>query len=150
EHQTEDLERDDAEQRLRVARLAQHHRGVALPLGEGQVALRYLPAHGRAIGEHKLHLPLWPEADAAPHRLRKEGVRRSTVDQEAHGSLGATGTAHDALDVADAHTPEAIGRSLNSVMEAWRREAGIREPRSLRRSPPVAPAHHGTDVPSLR
>ena len=41
EYKAEDLEGDDAEERLRVARLAQDDRRVTVPLGKREVALRH-------------------------------------------------------------------------------------------------------------
>ena len=54
EHQPEDLERDDPEQRLRVARLAEDDRCMTLALRQGEVALRDRPTDGRAIGQDEI------------------------------------------------------------------------------------------------
>ena len=103
EYQTQDLERDDAEQGFCVARLAQDYRRVAFALRKREVALRHGAADGRAVGEDELHLPLGGEADGVPHGLREERVGGPAIDQEADGRLASTRAADDTLDVADAH-----------------------------------------------
>src|SRR5437879_216429 len=79
---------------------------MPFPLRQGDVALRYVPADGGAVGDDELHLAFRREADGAPHRLRQERVGRPAVDEEAHGCFRAGGAADDTLDVADAHAPE--------------------------------------------
>ncbi len=54
EHQPEDLEGDDPEQRLRVARLAEDDRCMPLAVRQGEVALRDRPTDGRAIGQDEI------------------------------------------------------------------------------------------------
>ena len=106
EDEAEDLERHDAEEGFRIARLAQDDGRVAFALREREPALRDRAADDRPVGEAEVHLALRREPDGLPHRLGEERVDRSTVDQEAHGGFGPAGTADGALDVADTHAPE--------------------------------------------
>jgi len=132
EHQAEDLERDDAEQRFRVAGLAEDDRGVTLALGQREVAFRDGPADRGAVGEHEFHLALGREADGLPHRLGEERVGGPAVDQEADAGFRARRTADGTLDVADAHAPE------DGVPGAERRHRKIA---ARREDTPVLPLH---------
>src|SRR5690242_17610380 len=106
EHEAKDLERDDADQRFSVTRLAEDDRRVALAVRENEEALRNGPADGRAVGEHEVHLALWRESDGPPHRFGKERVGGPAVDQEADGGFRARRPADGSLNVADTHAPE--------------------------------------------
>jgi folate-binding Fe-S cluster repair protein YgfZ len=105
EDETEDLERYDAEQRLRIARLSEDDRSVGLALGQREVALGYRAPDRRAVGQCEVHLPFGNKANGLPHVHGQQRVDRPTVDQEADGSR-AGGTPHSTLDVAQAHAPE--------------------------------------------
>src|SRR2546422_4524647 len=106
EHETEDLERHDAEQRFRIPRLAEDDWRMAVALGERESTLRDRPAHRGPVGQDEFHLALRREADALPHRLGQERVGRSAVDQEANARFLPARTVDGALDVADTHAPD--------------------------------------------
>src|SRR5436309_15304827 len=106
EDEAEDLQRDDAEQRLCVPWLAQDDRRMALALWRREVALRHGPVDGGPVGEDELHIPLGCEADGLPHRVGQERVGCAAVDEEANADFRPGRTADGALDVADTHAPK--------------------------------------------
>lgn len=115
-NEAEDLQRHDTEQRLGIARLPEDDRCVSLALGQGDVALGDRPADGGAVGQGEVHLPFGGEADGPPHRFREQGVDRPAVYQEPDRLLPG-GPLHHALDVAQAHVPEAEMPRAGRVIE---------------------------------
>lgn len=105
EDQAQLLERDDSQQRLDVARVAQNDRGMVLALRERDYALRYGQAHFGPVRKVEFFLPLRLEAYGLPDRLGQERVHRPAVDQEANPLLCSPWASNGAIYVADAHAP---------------------------------------------
>ena len=102
QHESEDLERDDAEQRF-VAWFSEDHRRVAFALREPDVALGDVALDVRAVGEDERHPAAGGQLDRAPVLRWQQAVLGAAIDEKRDGTSDARRSRNHALDVRESH-----------------------------------------------
>src|SRR4030095_8330946 len=107
EDQAEDLQRDDAEQRL-VTWLAENDWRVTFALSEPHIALGNVPLDLRPVGQDEGQPASRRQAECAPVIGWQQAVLRATVHQEPDHAGRARGPAHNTLDEGQPHVDASV------------------------------------------